>query len=168
MTAIRPAHGQPSAVAGGPYRRGGPSPSRAWQRTATLGVLGVLAAAIGFVLRFNPTDQVPDPTGPCAWHALTGINGPSCGGTRMFWYLIHGDLVEAARHHLPALIAVPFAGYAFLQWSLRVWFGVTLPSLRLNRWAYVAYAAGWLIFTTVLRNLPWAPFSWFGIPNLTS
>lgn len=34
---------------------------------------------------------------------LTGINGPTCGGTRLVWYLLHGDLVQTARHHLVAL-----------------------------------------------------------------
>ena len=68
-----------------------------------------LAAAVGYVLAFNPTDRIADPTGPCTWHTLFGINGPICGGTRMVWYLLHGDLVAAARHHLVALIGVPFA-----------------------------------------------------------
>jgi Protein of unknown function (DUF2752) len=136
------------------------------QRVATLGVLTTLAAAAAFVLRFDPTDRVADPTGPCAWHALTGINGPTCGGTRMFYYLLHGDLVEAARHHLAALIAVPFVVYAFLQWTFRVWFGTTLPPLRLSRWVYIDFGAFWLLDSVALRNLAWAPFSWFDIPNL--
>jgi Protein of unknown function (DUF2752) len=40
------------------------------------------------VLAYNPTDRIPDPTGPCTWHALFGIDGPGCGGTRMLWYLL--------------------------------------------------------------------------------
>jgi hypothetical protein len=31
---------------------------------------------------------------------------------------------------------------------------------------YLTYAAAWLLYSVVLRNLPWAPFSWFDIPNL--
>nr|WP_227457514.1 DUF2752 domain-containing protein [Micromonospora purpureochromogenes] len=107
-----------------------------------------------------------DPTGPYLWHLATGINGPTCGGTRMFYYLLHGNLVEAARHHLAALVAVPFLLYAFIQWSGRVWFGVALPALRFSRWVYVGYTVAWLVYAVVLRNLPWAPFSWFDIPNL--
>ena len=139
----------------------------AGQRWASLGVLGFMSAAAAFVLRFNPTDRVVDPTGACLWHAATGINGPTCGGTRMFYYLLQGDVVQAARHHLVALIGVPFAVYAFVAWSTRVWFGWSLPPLRLGRWVYVGYAAAWLLYAVVLRNLPWAPFSWFDIPNLT-
>lgn len=136
------------------------------QRLATVGVLGVLSAAAVFVHRFDPTDRLADPTGPCLWHAATGINGPACGGTRMFYYLLHGDVVQAARHHLVALLAVPFLLYAFIGWAARVWFGVAMPPLRLAPWMYATYAATWLLYAVVLRNLPWPPFSWFDIPSL--
>lgn len=142
-------------------------PQRAAQRWATVGVAATLAAAAGFVLRFDPTDRVADPTGPCLWHAVTGINGPGCGGTRMFYYLLHGDLVQAARHHLAALIAVPFVAYLGVRWAVAVWFGRELPALRLSPRVYGAYIVAFLLYTTVLRNLPWPPFAWFDIPNLT-
>jgi hypothetical protein len=103
-----------------PVRQVTATPDRAARRAASVAAAAVLAAAIGFVLRFAPTDRVADPTGPCLWHSLTGINGPGCGGTRMVYYLLHGDLAQAAR-----------------------------------------------FYSTVLRNLPWATFSWFDIPNLT-
>lgn len=124
------------------------------------------AAAAAFVLRFDPTDRTGDPTGPCLWHTATGINGPTCGGTRMFYYLIQGNVVEAARHHLPALLAVPFLVYAWLRWALNLWFGVRLPALKFGWKTYVAYGVFFVVFTTVLRNLSWGPFSWFNIPNL--
>jgi hypothetical protein len=136
------------------------------ERAATLGVLGFIAAATAFVIRYNPTDTTPDPTGPCVWHSLTGINGPTCGGTRMFYYLVHGDLVQAARHHLAALVAVPFLAYAFVQWAARAWFGLRLPPLRVSRVVIISYAVFFLLYAVVLRNLPWPPFSWFDIPDL--
>lgn len=136
-------------------------------RAAVAGVWITLGAAIAYVLAFDPTDTTPDPTGPCTWHTLFGINGPTCGGTRMVWYLLHGDLVQAARHHLIALIGVPFALYALAAWTARAWWNRHWPLPRLPRWVYLAYAAAWLLYAVVLRNLPWAPFTWFGIPNLT-
>jgi hypothetical protein len=137
------------------------------QRWATLAAAGAVSAVAAFVLRFNPTDGVPDPTGPCLWHALTGINGPGCGGTRMFYYLLHGNLVEAARHHLAALVAAPFLVYHGIRWAVLAWFGRELPALRLPPRVYWGYAVAFLLYSTVLRNLPWAPFTWFDIPNLT-
>ena len=136
-------------------------------RLAVAGVWATLAVAAGYVLAFNPTDRVADPSGPCLWHALLGINGPTCGGTRMFWYLLHGDVVRAARHHLVALIAVPFALYAMLAWTANVWFGRSWPLPRFTRGVYLGYAAAWLLYAVVLRNLAWPPFVWFDIPNLT-
>lgn len=78
-------------------------------RAAVAGVWVTLAAAIGYVLAFDPTDRAADSTRQCAWHTLFGVNGPTCGGTRMVWYLLHGDLVQTGRHHLLALVGVPFA-----------------------------------------------------------
>jgi hypothetical protein len=123
--------------------------------------------ACGYVLAFDPTDAVADPAGGCLWHAVLNLNGPTCGGTRMVWYLLHGDLVQAARHHLVAALTVPFAGYALLAWTARAWFGRRWPLPRLPLWAYLVYAAIWLLYSVVLRNLPWAPFAWFDLPNLT-
>ncbi|MFF4894427.1 DUF2752 domain-containing protein [Micromonospora chersina] len=148
-------------------RQVGADPHRTAQRAATLVLAGAIGAAAAFVLRFNPTDRVADPTGPCLWHALTGINGPSCGGTRMFYYLLHGDLVDAARHHLAALVAVPFLLYAGVRWAGIAWLGRELPALRLSPRVYWAYGVAFVLYSTVLRNLPWPPFTWFDIPNLT-
>ncbi|MGW9193620.1 DUF2752 domain-containing protein [Micromonospora chersina] len=142
-------------------------PHRTAQRAATLALAGVIGAAAAFVLRFNPTDRVADPTGPCLWHALTGINGPGCGGTRMFYHLLHGDLVDAARHHLAALVAVPFLLYAGVRWAGIAWLGRELPALRLSPRVYMVYGVAFVLYSTVLRNLPWPPFTWFDIPNLT-
>jgi hypothetical protein len=141
-----------------------------WRRPAwfaPLLVLAPFAAAVGWVERFDPTDGTPDPTGPCLWHAVTGLNGPSCGGTRMFYYLIHGDLIDAARFHLPALLAAPVLAYLWLRWTVDRVFGVRLPPLRLSKPVLIGYGVFFVVFSTVLRNLPFAPFHWFDVPNLT-
>jgi hypothetical protein len=126
-----------------------------------------LVGAGWFVERHNPTDGNADPTGPCAWHAVTGINGPTCGGTRAFYELSHGNVVEAVRYHLPFVVAVPVLAYWWLAWVVELWFGRRLPRLRPKPWMIVTYVVVSLVFTTVLRNLPFAPFHWFDIPNLT-
>jgi hypothetical protein len=126
---------------------------------APLAVLASIAAAFTYVFAFDPTDQQRDPLGPCAFKAVTGLDCPGCGGTRMVWYLLHGDLGEAARHHVVALIAVPFLAYLFLAWAARRIFMVGLPVLRIPGKAWGGYLAGWLVFS-VLRNLPWEPFNY--------
>lgn len=143
-----------------------PAPN-GWVRLSPLAVWATLGAATAFVLTFNPTDRVGDPTGPCPWHAMFGIDGPSCGGTRMYWYLIHGNLVQAARHHLAALVGLLYGGYALTVWTVGRTFGRRLPLWRPGNLAWVAYVALFLIYAVVLRNLPWPPFSWFYVPDLT-
>ena len=140
-------------------------PLRMLHRSLPLWAVTPFVAAAWFVTRYNPTDRIADPTGPCLWHLLTGINGPTCGGTRMFYYLIHGNLVESARHHLPALLAVPFPAYLWLRWTLGR-FGTRLPAPRMPRWALIGYMVFFLVFSTVLRNIDWGPLAWFDIANL--
>src|SRR5258705_1656 len=73
-------------------------------RWAPLGAWAALGLAFAYVLASNPTDREPDMLGGCGWYTLFHTNGPTCGGTRMVWYLLHGDLVNAARMHLMALV----------------------------------------------------------------
>jgi len=124
-------------------------------------VWGMLAAAVGYVLAANPTDRKPDLFGGCGWYAMFGTNGPTCGGTRMVWYLLHGDVVNAARMHLVALIGTPFALYMLVQWSAQWLFGWRLPALRLRWWVWAIYGVVFVVYGAVLRNLP--GFEWFHI-----
>lgn len=108
-------------------------------------VWAALAGAFGFVLATNPADRRPDLLGGCGWYAMFGTNGPTCGGTRMVWYLLHGDVVKAARMHLLALLGTPVALYAQVQWSAQRMFGLGLPPLRLRWWAYLAYGVAFVV-----------------------
>jgi hypothetical protein len=123
------------------------------------------AAWFPYVLTFNPTDRIADPTGPCTWHMLFGIDGPTCGITRMTWYLLHGDLVDAARMHLAALLLVPVGAYAYVCWVAGWIFGRRLPMFRITKSLAIGYAVFFLLYSTVLRNLPWPPFTWFYVPS---
>lgn len=140
---------------------------RAWRRTfPTVPLLAVVTAA-GFLAAFDPTDPRHRVTGPCMWHALTGVNGPTCGGTRAFYYLIHADLIDAIRCYAPLVIAAPLLAYWWLAWALNAWFGLRLPLLRPRRRLITIVVVTSLVFTTVLRNLPVPGLSWFDIPNAT-
>lgn len=151
-------------------------PRRSWPQRIGRGILRAgpwlsllpLAVAVWFVLAFDPTNGKIGPEGPCAWHAVTGINGPTCGGTRMFYYLIHGDVINAARNHLPALIAVPFLAYWWVRWMLKTTLGVSIPRLRINTFVVICYGVFFLVFSTVLRNLDIGPLAWFNIPSATA
>lgn len=127
---------------------------------APLAVLGCIMAAFGYVLANDPTDQQRDPLGPCAFKALTGLDCPGCGGTRMVWYLLNANPFQAARHHLVAFVAVPVVAYVYIAWASRRIFNHRLPTLRIPPTVWGSYLVVWLIYS-VLRNLPWAPFNFF-------
>ncbi|HZE38088.1 MAG TPA: DUF2752 domain-containing protein [Stackebrandtia sp.] len=126
-----------------------------------------IAAAVAYVWGNDPADSRPDPGLPCFFHLLFGVNGPSCGGTRMIWYLLHGDLVQAFRYHAFALAAVPLAVYGLVWWTVRSWTGRRLPVVRVPPRVFNGYIIAWVVFTSVLRNLPFGPFTWFDIPDMT-
>jgi hypothetical protein len=135
----------------------------AWTRPAwlaPLAVLGCMAAAFTYVLQNNPTDAHGDPLGPCAFKALTGYDCPGCGGTRMVWYLLHGNIYEAARYHVVALLAVPVLVWTYIVWTVQRLTGYKLPTKRIPLGVILGYLIAWFVFA-VLRNLPWAPFHWF-------
>ncbi|MFI5956983.1 DUF2752 domain-containing protein [Cryptosporangium sp. NPDC051539] len=135
----------------------------AWTRPswlAPLAVLGCVGAACTYVLQNDPTDSQLDPLGPCAFKLLTGLDCPGCGGTRMVWYLLHGNIAQAARFHIVALVAVPILAWAYIVWTAKRVAGITLPSKRIPLIAVFGYLLFWVVFA-VLRNLPWAPFDWF-------
>ncbi len=122
-------------------------------------VLGCVGAAVGYTMLVDPTRSAPDALPTCLLKLTTGLDCPGCGGTRAFWYLLHGDLPAAARHHLVFVFAVPFLIYAYLVWAGRQMFGWRLPQPRVTPTMIGVFLGGWLIFS-VLRNLPWAPFDW--------
>jgi hypothetical protein len=76
-------------------------------RTLRLLAGGALAACV-----LIPSALVQDGPRLCAFHALTGRSCPSCGMTRSWNALGHGDLRGAAGHHL--LGPAAFVGAAAL------------------------------------------------------
>ena len=99
---------------------------------------------------------------------MFGIDGPTCGITRMTWYLLHADFIAAARIHLAAFVLVPVGAYLWLWWGAGSVLGKRLPLPRIGRRAAIGVAAAFVIYSVVLRNLPWTPFTWFYVPNLAA
>ncbi|WP_422770766.1 DUF2752 domain-containing protein [Plantactinospora sp. WMMC1484] len=134
--------------------------ARAPRWLAPVAALGCVAGAVGFTLITDPTRSAPDAAPTCFLKLTTGLDCPGCGGTRAFWYLLHGDLPAAARHHLLFVFAVPFLIYLYVAWAGRQLFGWRLPQLEITPRAIGIFLAAWGAFS-VLRNLPWAPFDAF-------
>jgi hypothetical protein len=123
-----------------------------------LAALGCVAAGIGYALISDPTRSAPDAAPTCLLKLTTGLDCPGCGGTRALWYVLHGDLPAAARHHFLFVFALPFLAYLFVAWAGKQAFGWRLPEMRISPKVIGGFLAAWLAFS-VLRNLPWAPFT---------
>ncbi|WP_258397718.1 DUF2752 domain-containing protein [Micromonospora noduli] len=123
-----------------------------------LAAVGCVAVGMSYALLSNPTYADPDAAPTCLLKLTTGLDCPGCGGTRALWYVLHGDLPAAARHHFLFVFALPFLAYLFVAWAGNQAFGWRLPELRISSKVIGGFLAAWLAFS-VLRNLPWAPFT---------
>ncbi len=137
---------------------------RAYERapvwTGPLAVLFCFVGAAGLVIWDNPAASDASSTPTCLVKLTTGFDCPGCGGTRAFWYLMHGNVAAAARYHVIATFAAPFLVYAYIAWVANKVFRRRLPMLRVSPRAVTIFLAAWGIWS-VARNLPWAPFTWF-------
>ncbi|OZM74628.1 hypothetical protein CFN78_04005 [Amycolatopsis antarctica] len=121
--------------------------------------LAVTAAAgvcCAGVLLADPTT----PGGPipvCPTRAWFGLVCPGCGGMRMLYSLLHGDLAAAAHFN-----AVALAFLVLLLASLVTWTVGRVRGRHLRGWQHLRFAplaagvvlGGWLL----VRNLPFPPF----------
>lgn len=106
-----------------------------------------------------------DPTTPggvlpvCPFKALTGLDCPACGGLRMVYSLLHGDVLAALHYNAVALVSVAFLTVCFVAWTRSRWRGEAdwnppwlrgwVPAITLT--VFVAWF--------VIRLIPIAPFT---------
>lgn len=137
---------------------------RLWTRSpvwaAPAALLVCMGGAVGYTLAVDPTAAGADAEPSCLLKYTTGFVCPGCGGTRAAWFLLHGDLPAAARHHALFVFLVPFLLYLYVAWAAQRVFGRRLPQPKVGPKAIGALLAVWAVFS-VLRNLPWAPFTLF-------
>ncbi|MEV6206023.1 DUF2752 domain-containing protein [Kitasatospora sp. NPDC051914] len=96
---------------------------------APLALLAAGLAGAGYLYGRDP--HLPGQLLPfCPWRRLTGLQCPGCGGTRMAYDLLHGDLLAAWHDNAALLLALPFVatwylvrlrhGLAGRHWRLRL------------------------------------------------
>jgi hypothetical protein len=118
---------------------------------------GLLLGGCVALALVDPTDGPP----LCPFKAVTGLDCPGCGGTRAVHQLLTGHLGAAVSFNVLAVLALPF-----ILWGLFVSLTAMLGG---PRWQAVSFSSQWtwvgltvLGAFWVLRNLPFAPFSWLG------
>ncbi len=122
-------------------------------------VLGALAI-LGGVTVLHLADPRTVPFYPkCVFLQTTGLFCSGCGSTRLLHGVARGDLVGAFRAN-PLLFG--FAVYFLYEVVARCLRARSRVRLPLPRWTarQILILAGVLVGYTVLRNLPWPPFSW--------
>lgn len=88
--------------------------SRTLRRAAI--ALGAGAAASAYLWNTNP-HQPGQALIPCPFTWLTGVLCPACGGTRMAYDLMHGDVVAAFHDNAVLLtLGLPAVAFFVLRW----------------------------------------------------
>lgn len=123
---------------------------------APLGVVALGVAGCVAVWLADPTT----PGGPlpvCPTKALFGIDCPGCGGLRMVYSLLHGDIPAALHYNAVSAVGVLLFGWSFAAWTYGRLRARPVRSWLHWRWTPLVSAivvAVWF----VIRNLPFAPF----------
>jgi len=118
---------------------------------STLAFAGVVCAVC--FLRPQTTPLLP----PCPFYALTGLYCPGCGSTRLLYCLVRGHpLVAFAQNPLAMVVLLPAVVYGLLRQLLTpsrpLFTGLSARAIWIFAAVVVAYG--------ILRNLPFAPFSY--------
>lgn len=136
------------------------NPTRTGRINPGMAIAGGIAlagcVAVG-VIDPNKTHLFP----ACAFKATTGLDCPGCGMTRGLHALLNGDVVRAMNHNI-LLVIILATSAVWLGWNAiarRMGKRQLHFSFKRNTWITIGLAvfAFWIV-----RNLPWAPFSWLG------
>ncbi|MFE4856605.1 DUF2752 domain-containing protein [Streptomyces sp. NPDC056670] len=111
-----------------------------------------LAAAAGLLYLYGHSPYDPAQLLPrCPFHWATGLNCPACGGSRMTYSLLHGDVRAALGANLALCAAAPIAAYAYGRWAVS---GLRGRRYRLSLGRRgVALILGTALAWTVVRNV---------------
>lgn len=138
-------------------------PARTWRQKLDA-VAPALAAAGGFGAACV-LDLINDPTQPgngtlpiCPSKLLFGIDCPGCGGQRMLYSLLHGDVVGALHYNAVSLVFLLMLLWALVASTLGRLRGQWRPTWINGRWT-PKIVMGVFIAWFVIRNLPFAPFT---------
>jgi hypothetical protein len=124
------------------------------RRRIAIRAAGAASVATGlstYVFLADPHRRMVFP--PCPFKALTGLDCPLCGGTRMAFDLMHGDLAGAAQNNLFVLAALPLLLAVAGAVAIRRWQGRQAAFPMQLVIALGGAAVVWL----VVRNLPGWP-----------
>jgi hypothetical protein len=113
-----------------------------------------LAAGTAYVVANDPSEG--GVFLPCPFRSLTGWWCPGCGLTRATHHLFRGDVLQALRFNLFAVLILAALAATYLAWVLHAAGRSVRLAARIPTWAQVA-AGTLLLAFAVVRNLPGVP-----------
>jgi hypothetical protein len=131
---------------------------------ATLRALGAPMAVVGGLGVCCAAVLIGDPTTPGGWlpvcptKALFGIDCPGCGGMRMAYSLMHGDLPAALHYNAVSLVFILLFVWSTVAWTVGRLRGRWVNSWLHWRWTPLTVGVVFVVWF-VIRNLPFAPFT---------
>jgi hypothetical protein len=129
-----------------------------WRALAPpLAVAAGAGACCAGILWADPTT----PGGPspvCPTKALLGIDCPGCGGLRMVYSLLHGDVPAALHYNALSFVVVLLFVWSTLAWAVGRLRGRPVDSWLHWRWTPLGFGVVFVVWF-VVRNLPFAPFT---------
>lgn len=95
----------------------------------------------------------------CVFHEVTGLYCPGCGTGRALRSLLHLDIKKALDYNMLFIISFPFIAYYCFVYYTRIVFGKNvLPYIKTTP-KTALFLLILIILYTVLRNIPYYPFS---------
>ncbi|MFI6156638.1 DUF2752 domain-containing protein [Kitasatospora sp. NPDC051170] len=86
-------------------------------RTAGLPLAALLGGLAGSAYLWTRDPHLPGQALPfCPFRRVTGLQCPGCGGTRMTYDLLHGDLAAAFHDNALLLLSLPLVALMYLTW----------------------------------------------------
>ncbi|GAA4551032.1 DUF2752 domain-containing protein [Amycolatopsis samaneae] len=137
-------------------------PARGWRaKTRALAPPLAVAAGAGVCCVAVWLGDPTTPGGPlpvCPTKALLGIDCPGCGGLRMAYSLLHGDIPAALHYNAVSFVVVLLFVWSTAGWAVGRLRGRPVNSWLHWRWTPLAFAVVFVVWF-VVRNLPFAPFT---------
>ncbi|WP_158892850.1 DUF2752 domain-containing protein [Amycolatopsis anabasis] len=137
-------------------------PARDWRSRLRavgppLAVVGGAGLCCAVVWWGDPTT----PGGPlpvCPTKAYLGIDCPGCGGMRMVYSLLHGDVPAALHYNALTFVFALLFVWSTAAWAVGRWRGRAVNSWLHWRWTPIVVGVAFVVWF-VVRNLPFAPFT---------
>ncbi len=116
-----------------------------------------IVGALATLYLFNPASSGIYPPSP--FRELTGLYCPGCGTLRALHQLLNGHFWTAFGLNPLMIISLPFMVYSYFSYAIKTFTGKypmeVIISPKLIWFLLQAILAYW-----VVRNIPFAPFSW--------